>query len=385
MTKKKIILFGLIFVIFLGGLFGYDKLFRKTEIVTPPAETVSMRVDNDDTFFSPPFHYNPVPISLKTMKNKGCVMDGFLSEYGEDVDAEAAMLNRSECVYLHRSLETWASPPDFAKALNVMQKVTKTDVIYGMFLAENIKKNVKYFYPDENRYFDFSEMCREGSNNAWGEHTCKPNINNKEYRKYLSFVTHRAMDIGIQSFLFGQIYYQDSSNLNESKVDQVLDDMRNYAKKKNMQIVIGAQTGNITNEKYIRRFDFVEGGVGIGNDGVIETGPCWSQLQSCWALLWNDRYTIHANNVFLHLDWSGLKFDDMSSFARMDALKRQATLEKLHKYFTDKNMGFMMPMMATLNVQNGGCYGPKKRFYSASNDYTCKDESVINAILKKTK
>ncbi len=385
MLKRKIILYVLLIAIFSGGLFSFHKLSKKPHQMAPLISLVPSKVDNDNIFFAPPFHYNPVSISLKTMKTKGCVADGLLSGYGEDTDAAVAMINRSQCVYLHRSLETWASPPDFAKALDVMQKVTKTNVIYGMFLAEDIKKNEKYFYPDENRYFDFSEMCRAGSDNAWGEHTCKPNISSKEYRAYLSFVTHRAMDIGIQSFLFGQIYYQDSANLGESKIDQVLDDMRRYAKKKNMQIVIGAQTGRITDENYIRRFDFIEGGVGIGDEGTIENGPCWSQLQSCWALLWNDRYTPQANNVFLHLDWSGLKFDDMSSYARMDTAKRKATLDKLYKYFTSQNMGFMMPMMATLNVQNGGCYGPKKRFYSASNDYTCKDEDTINAILKNSK
>jgi len=45
-------------------------------------------------------------------------------------------------------------------------------------------------------------------------------------------------------------------------------------------------------------------------------------------------------------------------------------------------MGFLMPMMATINKTNEGCYGPKKRFYSASNVYTCRDEEVINSILK---
>lgn len=385
-TGKRIILF-ILFLLCLGGaVFLVYRAHKKSEIkVAKEVPPIPIRVDTEDVFFAPPYHYDPPPLSMKTMKLKGCVTDGLLSGYGEDTDAEVAMINRSECVYLHRALETWAMPPDFAKALEVMQKVTKPNVMYGMFLAEDIRRNVKYFYPDENRYFDFSDMCRNGSENAWGEHTCKPSISSKEYRKYLSFITHRAMDVGIQSFLFGQIYYQDNPNLGQSKLPEVLDDMRAYAKKKGIQIAIGAQTGNITDEKYLRRFDYIEGGVGIGDDGVIENGPCWSQLESCWALLWNDQYASRANNVLVHLDWSGLKFDDMSSFARMTPAKRNATLDKLYNYFTSKRIGFLMPMMATLNKENGGCHGPKKRFYSASNDYTCKDENTINNLLKNGK
>jgi predicted NAD-dependent protein-ADP-ribosyltransferase YbiA (DUF1768 family) len=71
----------------------------------------------------------------------------------------------------------------------------------------------------------------------------------------------------------------------------------------------------------------------------------------------------------------------MSVFARMDKEEREKTLRYLYGYFTSRNMGFLMPMMATLNKQNGGCYGPKKRFYSAHNKYSCQDEDVINKIL----
>ena len=381
-TKRKLIL-GLLLLVFFGllGFVVYRTLKQKPKTVILSGPT---KVDNENVFFAPPYHYNPPPLSMKAMKLSGCVTDGLLSGYGGDTDAEVAMVNRSNCAYLHRALETWASPPDFAQALSVMQKITKPNVIYGMFLAEDINKKAKYFYPDENRYFDFSAMCRNGSDNAWGEHTCKPNINSKEYREYLSFITHKAMDIGIQSFLFGQIYYQDNADLGQSKLQQVLDDMRSYAKKRGMQIAIGAQTGTITDENYLRKFDYIEGGVGIGDSGTIEDGACWSQLPSCWALLWNNKYVSKANNVILALDWSGLSFDDMSSFARMDADKRAATLNKLYDYFTTKHIGFLMPMMATLDADNkGGCYGPNKRFYSASDAYACKDEGVENTLLKK--
>jgi len=34
-----------------------------------------------------------------------------------------------------------------------------------------------------------------------------------------------------------------------------------------------------------------------------------------------------------------------------------------------------------LYKDNGGCRGPKKKFYSPDNAYSCKDEDVINNIL----
>jgi hypothetical protein len=157
--------------------------------------------------------------------------------------------------------------------------------------------------------------------------------------------------------------------------------MRNYAKSRGIQIAVGAQTGSITDPDYLKLFDYIEGGVGIDSLGNIEEGPCFSGHGGCWALLWNDKFAKNANNVFLHLDWSGLKYDDMSIFARMNKDLREKTLSYLYSYFTSKDMGFMMPYMATLNKENGGCYGPKKRFYSPDNKYSCQDESAIDEIL----
>lgn len=328
-----------------------------------------------------PYYYTPVKIYMDKLKKQGCVADGLLSGYGGDTQASVDMINRSSCSYLHRALETWADTPDFEKASKIMAKINKKDVVYGMFIAEAIKRNADFDDLKDEDDFDFSEMCKKNSKNVWGEHTCKPSINEKEYRKYLKYITREAMDLGIQSFLFGQIYYQSSSDLDKSKMKEILDDMREYAKEKNMQIIIGAQTGTIADEEYLRMFDYIEGGVGIGDDGEIENGLCWSHLQSCWALLWHDRYASRANNVFLHLDWSGLKFDDMSVFARMSKKRRAEVLSNLYHYFTSKNMAFLMPMMATINKENGGCYGPKKGFYSASSKYSCDDEGIIYSIL----
>jgi len=381
-TKKRRAVFVLIVSILLAWQLGPYGMFSKKdneekipERVYHVPDPTGHNVESDDYYT-----YIPGPISMDKMKRQGCVADGLLSGYGSDTLESVAMVNRSNCIYLHRALETWAAPPDMEKARGIMREIDKPGIIYGMFIAEALKKNAEYFYPDEDRNFDFRGMCAPSSDNRWGEHTCIPSFKRKEYRKYVEYITSQAMDLGIQSFLFGQIYYQDDPD--DANVSEVLKHMRAYAKKKGIQIAIGAQTGNITNEKYLKMFDYIEGGAGIGDDGTVESGPCWSQLSGCWGLLWHDDFKTKANNVLIHLDWSGLKFDDMSSFARMDDAKRASTLKNLYGYFTSKNVGFLLPLMATVNKDNGGCYGHKKNFYSASNVHGCKDERVINDLLK---
>lgn len=391
LTKKQTLAVGAAFC--LTALLGVGAVYWKYSKMVPVSvpEIHWPRIsDNDLMPPQPPpplYHYPTGPISMAVMKDRGCVADGLLSGYGNDTNAEVAMIQRSNCVYLHRALETWGNPPDFNKAAEIMQKINKPGLIYGMFIAEDLKTNADYSYTDsegDTKQFDFRDMCRNGSQNAWGEHTCKPDLDSRKYRDYVTYIMEQGIDLGIQSFMFGQIYYQDDPNLAKSKLPELLKMVRAYAKKKGVQIVIGAQTGDITDENYLKQFDYIEGGVGIGDNGTIENGPCWSQLSSCWALLWNPLFSSRANNVFLALDWSGLQFDDMSSFARMDKSTRAALLKKLYTYFTSKNMGFMMPMMATLNKSNGGCYGPSKGFYSASDQYGCGDEGTINSILAQS-
>ncbi len=350
-----------------------NKIPQQSYLLNMPRRTFKKMPDGEKI-------YVPGPLSMDTMKRRGCVADGFLSGYGDNTESQAKLINRSQCVYLHRALETWASPPDFDKASEIMQEITKPDVVYGIFIAEAIKKNVDFRYPDENRDFNFSKMCRTASDNVWGEHTCKPNFGSKEYRKYLDYITRQAIDIGIQSFLFGQIYYQESGDSNHLYASEIVTKMRDYARSKGIEIAIGAQTGSISDPDYLKLFDYIEGGVGIDNQGNIEDGPCLTKKGSCWALLWNDKFSKNAKNVFLHLDWSGLKYDDMSIFARMDSGTREKTLRNLYRQFTSKDMGFMMPYLAVINKTNGGCYGPKKRFYSPDNKYTCRDEGAIDKI-----
>lgn len=348
--------------------------------------------DIDNRFYEPTKESDLPPLppppdpSIAKMKAKGCVADGFLSAYGGDVNSSTALINRSECYYLHRALETWLEPPDFKQAREIQAGVERKDIVYGMFIAEAIDTRSEYRYPKEGRDFDFGEMCRPGTKNDWGEHTCKPSFEKKEYRKYLRYITERAMDMGIQSFLFGQVFYQDKSDLDETVMPEIIQEMRAYAEIRGMKIVIGAQTNDIANERYLRMFDFIEGGVGLSRSGWVEEGPCYSRWWQkpgdwCWALLWHPEYKNKANNVFVHFDWSGKIGDDMSVFTRMDEEKRRETLERLYRHFRGENVGFLLPLLATLHKDNDGCHGPKQRYYSASRKYSCRDEEAINDIL----
>ncbi|HLN18752.1 MAG TPA: hypothetical protein VK255_01115 [Patescibacteria group bacterium] len=373
-SPKNTILIVLFFSILVGGAITY----YSSRLDFPMPELA--KIEKKPEVKKEEWKFKPQNFSMDEMKKRGCVADGILSDYGNDMDNSTSLINRSQCVYLHRALETWGAAPDFEKAKEIMQKIDKKHIIYGMFIAEAIDKKANFYWPEKERDFKFSDMCRGHTDNRWGEHTCIPSFNKEEYRDYLKVMTRQAMNLGIQSFMFGQIYLQDPEDRDNSQIYDVVHDMRSYAKKNNLQIVIGAQTNNMTNKKYLDLFDYIEGGVGIDSGGNIENGPCLSTKGSCWALLWHPDYAGRAKNVFLHLDWSGIYYDDMSIFSRMDQATRIRTLKNLYQYFTGRNMGFMMPYLATINKDNGGCWGPKKRFYSPDNKYSCKDEDFLNDI-----
>lgn len=321
----------------------------------------------------------PAPISMERLKKQGCVADGLLSEYNPENPDFVELINRSHCYYLHRAVETWLKPPDFETIGYEMSLITKKDVVYGMFIAEAISVRADYLNESTNKEFDFKEMCREGSENIWGEGTCKPTFASEEYRDYIQYISEKAIDAGVQSFTFGQIYMQEGGK--KDYAPKIVSKIRQYAKEKGVDIVIGAQTGSISDPEYLALFDYIEGGVGINSEGQVEDGPCLSTRGSCWALLWHDNFSSKAKNVLLHLDWTGIPSDDLDIFARMTREKRAETLKNLYQKFSSSKTGFMMPYFGVLANENGGCRGPKKKFYSPDNAYTCKDENAINKIL----
>jgi hypothetical protein len=376
-----IVIFFLVFVA--GAFFWFQKKetisFETQPIFIPPGENTSFRGALEAPSAELPPKPPPSPVSMERLKAQGCVADGLLTGYNPENEKFIDLINRSHCYYLHRAIETWLEPPDFGKISSVMDQITKKDVVYGMFIAEALDIKAKYFNEKKQRDFDFRQMCHRDGMYEWGEHTCKPTFSSSEYRDYLKQITRQAIDLGVQSFTFGQVYLQESTS--RDYVPRIVKDIREYAEKKGVDVVIGAQTGAIADPEYLKHFDYIEGGVGIDSEGRIENGPCLSRKGSCWALLWNKKYSSLAKNVLLHLDWSGIIQDDLDVFARMTPEKRARTLRNLHKYFTGKKMGFLMPYFGVLDRSNGGCIGPKKRFYSPDNAYTCKDEGAIDAIL----
>jgi len=357
---------------------------KKEEKIETPTVVIEPEEKKEEIVETPKKVFIPGPFSMETIKKKGCIGDGMLSGYGDNEKEMIELIKRSNCRYIHRALETWMEPPDFEKAAEIMAEFEdRPGMVFGMFIAEAIDRSERLEIEETGEKFNFSKMCRANSEDIWGFHSCQPSFEKPEYKEYLKYATEKAMDIGIQSFLFGQIYYQNKKPLSDSELPGVIKDMRRYAKKKGLQIIIGAQTNSITDENYLNLFDYIEGGVGIDSAGNIENGPCWSGKSSCWALLWHDQFRSRAKNVLLHLDWSGIKNDDMSKFALMDQAGRINTLDRLYTNFTSQNMGFLMPFLAPLYKDNGGCHGPKKRFYSPDNRYKCPDEDAINKILSR--
>jgi hypothetical protein len=328
----------------------------------------------------------PPPPDMDRMKREGCVADGLLNGDFPGDGKTLRLMNESGCYYLHRSISTWLVAPDWERIDENMISL-RDGFLHGMFIAEAIDTKEKYFSPDDDRTLDFGEMCRSGSKNFWGEHTCKPSFQREEYRRYIRSITREAMDRNVQVFMFGQIYLQDSNDLSETVVPEIIAEMRQYAAIRDMRIFVGAQTNDISDPKYLRLFDFIEGGVGIDAEGDIENGPCFSRWWKkdgdwCWGLLWHDRFSKHARNVILHYDWSGRIGDDMSVFTRMSKERREETTKRLHEYFTGKNMGFLLPYLARLHVDNGGCTGPGKRYYTPDDRYHCDDEAAWTEILR---
>ena len=326
----------------------------------------------------------PDPPSMERIKNQGCVVDGLLNGGTDDAEEAVDLINRSNCYYLHRSIETWLEAPDFEEIVENMEKIKKETIVYGMFIAEAIDTKADYYSRTEERELDFDKMCNKETDNFWGEHTCVPSLKRSEYQNYVFDIVTQAIDLGVQSFMFGQIHYQD--DVSHNYVEDLIDKIRDYAEFRGVEIVIGAQTNDIDDEDYLEQFDFIEGGVGINSDGEVEDGPCFSRWWKkdgdwCWALLWHDDFKKKAENVLVHLDWSGVVGDDMSIFTRMSREKRAETLKKLDRYFKSQDVGFLMPMLAVLSKENGGCHGDSRKFYSASNEYSCKDEDIINKLL----
>ncbi|MFA6285586.1 MAG: hypothetical protein WC643_03625, partial [Parcubacteria group bacterium] len=178
--SRRKIYFGAIVLILAGAALGgfwlnkkYNWIFKEknyrpnleAEVLPPPAE------ESIDSFAGavaeikkPP----PPPVDMERLKKEGCVADGLLTEYNPDQGEFISLINRSNCYYLHRAVETWREPPDFQVIEKNMAQIAKRDVVYGMFIAEAISTKDGYKDEDTGKVFDFGQMCHNDTLNDWG-------------------------------------------------------------------------------------------------------------------------------------------------------------------------------------------------------------------------
>ena len=144
--------------------------------------------------------------NMDLIKMKGCGGWALMVSNGGDDRSSVAMINRSQCYYLHRALETWLEPPDFSKRRIGYIGRSRNRIRYmGCFSPRAI---------DEKRITitrlrsgnSISRKCAAREQNFGVSIRAKPTLESAEYRKYLEYITERAMDLGIQVFLFGQVF-----------------------------------------------------------------------------------------------------------------------------------------------------------------------------------
>ena len=151
--KRKIIL--IVFLLVIASATGIFCLLRRNK---PLLGSKNFSVPIINPSINQSVKTPPAPVSMNRLKAQGCVADGLLSQYDPDSDQFVALINRSNCYYLHRAIETWLTPPDFAQAQSVMNQITKKDVVYGMFIAEAINERADYTNADTGHVFNFKAI-----------------------------------------------------------------------------------------------------------------------------------------------------------------------------------------------------------------------------------
>lgn len=318
---------------------------------------------------------------MSRLKYQSCMFDGLLTDPVEASYDD--LLARSACAALPRAIETWAKPPNFEQIQNRIQQIAvKTahrDFDFGMFIAEAVSLDQRY--ADEyGNAFDFAKMCNPGTVGHWGANTCIPGLMNEEYRRYVLFISKRAIDLGARNILFGQSGHQDPTQV----LPEVVSEIRAYANSKNQTVLIGQQPNGHQPESYLKAFDFIVGPVYVDIDA---SQPCVSgQYPNCQAVLHHPDVVGRAHNVIAEIDWASVVDDDAHKFARKTAAERQAFLIRTVQELRARNVGFNLPFRLWLTGDTSGthCFGPNPWNYSPDKNFGCKDEDVINAILNGT-
>ncbi len=306
---------------------------------------------------------------MDAIRKYPCMFDSILFPNVEDKDGYYSMLARSKCVYLPRVVETWSNPPIWQTITANMDLIkSKTDgksYVYGMFIAESIDTTANYF-DDTGRKFDFAAMCRPGSQNHWGTNTCIPTTNSEEYMRYLRYIITKAMDVGIQDFMFGQTGHQDTSR----KLPAFVAEMRQLAAQKGVAVVFGQQPNDLSDETYLKSFDYINGST--CPEGVSAHEYC---IQNTDIV----KNKSKANLVLAELDWSSVS-DDIHLFAKMNSNDRKSWLTAKINNLSSLGVAFNRPFRIPLNGgADGACHGSNQYVYSPDNKYGCKDEDFLNA------
>lgn len=320
---------------------------------------------------------NPTDLMAR-LKYQGCMFDGLLTDPVEGSYDE--LLTRSACASLPRAIETWANPPNFAHIKNRIDSIERRgkSYDYGIFIAEAV--SLTKSYADENgRPFNFRAMCSPGTEGHWGAGTCVPNVDQEEYRRYVLFVTKRAIDIGVTNILFGQTGHQDP----RFQLAPVLTEIRRHAREQGRMVLIGQQPNGHQAQDYLRLFDYIVGPVYVGLDP--DASPCASgTYPACQAILHNKTVVNRAHNLIVELDWASVLEDDTHKFARMTTAQRHAFLTEQAAKLRARGVGFTMPFRLWLTGDTSGqhCYGANPYNYSPDMNFGCPDEDVINQILR---
>lgn len=331
----------------------------------------------------------PGSAPMAEMKARGCMFDGILYARaplaGQSQNLQ--MLARSSCFYLPRAVETWNASPDLSKissnlaALRTAMGANIRQFLFGAFIAESVDTTRTYVSASAGT-FNPASFCYPGSQGTFGAGTCVPDLRQPAYQQYLLGITADLLDLGISDFLFGQLQYVDRL---QTAAPAFLTRMRELAASKGRLIVIGGQTNTIRDGSYLKAFDYVLGGsyITTAGDLVMDSEVSGSQAQASGsALLWHPTYRSLARNVIIELDWWNTD-DDIHRFARLSAAARSSVLARIRSTLSSINVGFLLPFSIPLNggVASGSCYGANVWAYSASRDFSCKDEAVENLLL----
>lgn len=350
---------------------------------------------------------------MPIMKNYGCSWDGLLWDGPDEIwhgglgnyNDYLAVLGRSGCKFLSRSIEDWDSPPNFntvQQRMNQIQGATGKSYIYSLNIAEAVPCTGSYFDPITSQNLDFSKMVvsNDPSGSYYGGATCVPSFHNAEYLKYVTSITQQAIDIGVQDFIFGGMDLQESQQLVKTNgtfvagqsadtswltapvFPQIFAQMRSYAYSKGKNIAIGCQLPSppaINNYPYLHFCDYKYVPLLTGNFNE-----------------WGNTSETSQTNIIADFEWWGENSgssDDIITIAKMSQPDRDSFIFGKMDYFRNQlqgSAGLLLPYIEPIQTQpsitgSAYCHGPgsadgTQSNFSPSNSY-CRDEDVFNDAL----